>query len=56
MNDEEKSKRVQYLFKSLQNDPKSVFYTIINLSNTILKKAKKLYMKKTVFFKNCMKT
>ena len=35
MNDEEKSKRVQNLFRSLQNDPESVLYTVLTLSNTI---------------------
>ena len=40
-NVDEVNKRVQNLFRTLQNDPKSIFYTINKLSKTILNKAKK---------------
>ena len=47
---EEKNLRIQNLFKTLQNDLKSVFYSIGNLSKTIIKKAKKsVYNKDKVF-------
>ena len=32
---DEKNLRIQNLFKTLQNDPKSVFYSVGNLSKTI---------------------
>ena len=35
-----KNKRVQNLFKSLQNNPRSVFYTINRLTKSHIKKAK----------------
>ena len=38
---DEKNLRIQNLFKTLQNDPKSVFYSVGNLSKTIINKAKK---------------
>ena len=41
INVDEVNKRVQNLFRTLQNDPKSIFYTINKLSKTILNKAKK---------------
>ena len=42
--------RIQNLFKTLQNDPKSVFYSIGNLSKAIINKAKKsVYNKNKVF-------
>ena len=42
--------RIQNLFKTLQNDPKSVFYSVGNLSKTIINKAKKsVYDKDKVF-------
>ena len=42
--------RIQNLFKTMQNDPKSVFYSIGNLSKTIINKAKKsVYDKDKVF-------
>ena len=34
-----KNSRIQNLFRNLQNDPKSIFYSIENLSRTILNKA-----------------
>ena len=40
MNADEKNKRVQNLFKSLQNNPRSVFYTINRLTKSHIKKAK----------------
>ena len=40
MDDDEKNQRVQTLFKSLQKDPKSIFYTATNIRNTHLKKIK----------------
>ena len=47
---DEKNLRIQNLFKTLQNDPKSVFYSVGNLSKTIINKAKKsLYDKDKVF-------
>ena len=50
--DDEKNKRVQNLFKTLQKDPKSVFYTATNITNTLLKKIKKsIYEKDKVFTK-----
>ena len=36
--DEENNKRIQNLFRNLQNDPKIIFYAISNLSKTILSK------------------
>ena len=39
MDVDEKNKRVQNLFRSLQNDPKSVFYTN-KIIKSLLKKAK----------------
>ena len=38
---DEKNLRIQNLFKTLQNDPKSVFYSVGNLSKTIINKAQK---------------
>ena len=38
---DDKHKRIQNLFKNLQKDSKSVFYSISNLSRTLLNKAKK---------------
>ena len=47
---DEKNLRIQNLFKTLQNDPKSVFYSVGNLSKTIINKAKKsVYDKDKVF-------
>ena len=47
---DEKNLRIQSLFKTLQNDPKSVFYSVGNLSKTIINKAKKsVYDKDKVF-------
>ena len=47
---DEKNLRIQNLFKTLQNDPKSVFYSTENLSKTIIYKAKKsVYNKDKVF-------
>ena len=52
MNDDEKNKRVQNLFKILQKDSKSVFYTTLNISSNLLKKAKNsAYDKDKVFMK-----
>ena len=42
--------RIQNLFRNLQKDPKSVFYSVGNLSKSILNKANKsLYEKDKVF-------
>ena len=50
MNADEKNKRMQNLFRHLQNDPKSVFYTTTRLNKSILKKAKTaVYDKDKVF-------
>ena len=47
---DEKNLRIQNLFKTLQNDPKIVFYSVGNLSKTIINKAKKsVYNKDKVF-------
>ena len=47
-----KNNRIQNLFKNLQKDPKSVFYSIGNLSQLILNKARKsIYDKDKVFVK-----
>ena len=47
---DDKHKRIQNLFKNLQKDSKSVFYSISNLSRTLLNKAKKAtYAKDNVF-------
>ena len=47
---DEKNLRIQNLFKTLQNDQKSAFYSVGNLSKTIIKKAKKsVYDKDKVF-------
>ena len=40
MNSDEKNRRVQNLFRSLQNDPKSIFYTTNKLSKWLIKKSK----------------
>ena len=45
-----KNNRIQNLFRNLQKDPKSIFYSIENLSRTILNKARKsTYDKDKVF-------
>ena len=52
MDVDEKNKRVQNLFRSLQNDPKRDFYTINKLTKLLLKKAKMgSYIKDHVFVK-----
>ena len=52
MDVDEKNKRVQNLFRSLQNDPKSVFYTTNKITKSLLKKAKMApYNKDDVFVK-----
>ena len=52
MDVDEKNKRVQSLFISLQNDPKSVFYTTNKITKSLLKKAKMAtYNKDDVFVK-----
>ena len=54
MDVDEKNKRVQNLFISLQNDPKSVFYTTNKITKSLLKKAKMApYNKDDVFVKLC---
>ena len=44
--------RIENLFRNLQKDPKSVFYSVGNLSNTILKKASKTFYEKDKVFVN----
>ena len=45
-----KNNRIQNLFRNLQKDPKSVFYSVGNLSKSILNKAiKSVYEKDKVF-------
>ena len=44
--------RVQNLFRTLQNDPKTIFYTINKLSKTISNKAKKATYDKDKVFAN----
>ena len=45
-----KNNRIQNLFRNLQKDPKSVFYSVGNLSKSILNKAiKSVYGKDKVF-------
>ena len=44
--------RVENLFKKLQKDPKSVFYSVGNLSNSVLKKASKSFYEKGKVFVN----
>ena len=49
---DEKNKRVQNLFRSLQNDPKSVFLTANEITKSLLKKGKMgPYNKDDVFVK-----
>ena len=52
MNADEKDKRVQNLFRSLQNHPKSNFYTINRLSKSLIKKAKTSFHDNDKVFKN----
>ena len=52
MNAGEKNKRVQNLFRSLQNDSKSVFYTIDRLTKSLIKKAKTSFYDKDKVFAN----
>ena len=52
MNADEKYKRVQNLFRSLQNDPKSNFYTINRLTKSLIKKAKTSFHDKDKVFIN----
>ena len=45
-----KNNRIQYLFRNLQKDPRSIFYSVGNLSRSILNKARKsTYDKDKVF-------
>ena len=48
----EKNKRIQNLFRNLQKDSKSVFYSISNLSRALLNKAKKSRYGKDIVFVN----
>ena len=50
-----KKNRVQNLFRNLQKDPRSVFYSIGNLSNSIAKKANKSVYEKDKVFVNLYK-
>ena len=42
--------RVENLFKKLQKNPKSMFYPVGNLSNSVLKKASKSFYEKDKVF------
>ena len=44
--------RVENVFKKLQKVPKSVFYSVGNLSNSVLKKASKSFYEKDKVFVN----
>ena len=45
-----KNKQIQNLFRNLKKDPRSIFYSVGNLSNSLLNKAKKsTYDKNKVF-------
>ena len=44
--------RIGNLFKKLQKDPKSVFYSVENLRNSVLKKASKWFYEKYKVFVN----
>ena len=50
-----KNNRVENLFRNLQKDPRSVFYSIGNLSNSIAKKANKSVYEKDKVFVNLYK-
>ena len=52
MNADEKNKRVQNLYRSLQNDPKQAFYTINRLTKSLIKKAKTSFYGKDKVFVN----
>ena len=52
MNADEKNKRVQNLFRSLQSDPKSAFYPINRLTKSLIKKAKTSFYDKDKVFVN----
>ena len=52
MNSDEKNKRVQNLFQSLQNDPKSAFYMTNKLSKLLIKKVKTAFYDKDKVFVN----
>ena len=49
------SQKIENLFKSLQKDPRSVFYTIRTLSKSIINKAYKSAHEKDVVFVNLYK-
>ena len=51
INVDEINKRVQNLFRTLQNDPKSIFCTINRLSKTILNKVKKKKKRKKIMIR-----
>ena len=49
-----KNNKIQNLFRNLQKDPRSVFYSVGNLSNSMLNKAtKSVYEKDKVFVNLC---
>ena len=52
MNADKKNKRAQNLFRSLQNNPKSVFYTINRSTKLLIKKAKTSFYDKDKVFVN----
>ena len=47
-----KNNRIQNLFRNFQKDPRSVFYSVENLSKLILNKAAKSVYKKDKVFVN----
>ena len=47
-----KNNRIQNLFKNLQKDPRSIFYSIWNLSRSILNKTRKSKYDKDQVFVN----
>ena len=51
-NSDIKTNRIQNLFRNLQKDPKNIFYTIENLSRTILNKVRKSAFDKDKVFVN----
>ena len=49
------SQRIEILFRNLQKDPRSVFYSIRTLSESMIKKAHRLFYEKDVVFVNLYK-
>ena len=49
------SQRIENLFRNLQKDPRSVFYSITTLSKSIINKAHRPFYEKDVAFVNLYK-